>query len=227
MRLSLRAIELCRMKLGKGAFCGFQEMDESILDGISEESAKRDFDELIQNGVISLFEDNVHISPLGQHIFHMMLKPEQYIMVNYAASSACVRIYIRDAYYLCVLEDKTVILEDEYSRYTLELLPRLELVIGSFAYALQRDERYASMEAHDGQQANSDLLIVGKAWNQDREMISELTICGDCHEGNIRCQAADKAGGSDEFECEQSELINRLTGWVFENISEIYQSEVD
>lgn len=226
MRLSLRALELCRTKLNKGFFCGFQEMDESILDGISEESAKRDFDELTRNGVISLFEGNVHISPLGQHIFHMMLEPDQYIMVDYAESSVCVRIYIRDAYYLCVIADKTVISEDEYNRYTLKLLPRLELVIGSFAYALQRNETHASIEDRDDRQASSFIQIIGKAWNQDREIISEFTVCGDCHEGNIRYQVADTTEGLDELECEPSELINKLTGWMFENISAVNESEV-
>lgn len=224
MRLSLRALELCRIKLNKGIFCGFQEVNTSILDGISEESARRDFDELTRNGVISLSDGNVHISPLGQHIFHMMLEPEQYIMVNYIGNCVCVRIYIRDAYYLCVMEDKAVTSEDDYSRYTLELLPKLELVVGSFVYALERDETRTLAQANDSRSAESGICIIGKAWNQNREMSSKLTIFGDYHGKNIRYQAAESL---DEIECEPSELINKLTGWMFENISATIQSEVD
>lgn len=223
MRLSLRALELCRTKLNKGVFCGFQEVDTSILDGISEESSRRDFDELTRNGVISLSDGNVLISPLGQHIFHMMLEPEQYIMVDYMGNCECVRIYIRDAYYLCVMEDKSVTSEDDYSRYTLELLPRLELVVGSFVYALQQDEMRTLTQTNDSRPTDPGIRIIGKAWNQNKEVSSKLTIFGNYKGKNIRYQSTE---GLDEIECEPSELINKLTGWMLENISATIQSEV-
>lgn len=224
MRLSSRAIELCRTKLGKGDLCGLQE--GPALDGISEESARQLLEELTRDGTILLSEDGVRISPLGQHIFRMMLEPEQYIMVDRTAGSARVRIYIRDAYYLCVVEDKTVTSEDDHGRYTLRLLPRLELVVGSFAYVLQHDGTHAPEEAQDGQQAGPDILVVGKAWDRDRASAAELTIRGDFHGEDIRCQAAEGSGDPEEFECGPSELVNRITGWMFKNFSAADQSEV-
>lgn len=46
MRLSLRAIALCERKFGKGIFCGFEQINRSVLDDISEENVRQDFDEL-------------------------------------------------------------------------------------------------------------------------------------------------------------------------------------
>ena len=62
-------------------------------------------------------------------------------------------------------EDKTVVSEDDYNRYLLKLLPRPELVVGSFACALQPDETYVSIKVRDSRQANPEILIIGKSWN--------------------------------------------------------------
>lgn len=222
MRLSLRALKLCRAKLGKGSFHGFQEADAPILDEISEESARQDFEEMTQSGVVELSDGNVRISPLGQHIFHMLLDPDQYIMIDYEESSVRVRVYIRDVYYLCVLEDKTVQSEDGYGRFIFRLVPLLEHVIGSFAYAFQREE--TALEPSED--ADPAFQITGKAWNRGREVISELAIHGCCREEHISCRETETAEGAREFKCEQYELINRLTKWMLENLSVIVESEV-
>lgn len=229
MRLSLRAIELCRIKFGKGVFVGFESIDESILSGISEVDARRDFDELTQNGIIDFIDDDIHISALGQHIFNMMLEPEQYIMLDNTADNICARIYIRNTYYLCVLEDKKVKSNDVYDRYIFELLPRLDLLVGSFAYVLHRNKKHMSV-ADGNRQVEQDIRIVGKAWNKDRKIISEIMICGKYHMDAIQYQMVEQIDGVEtkvkELESETSELVNKLTKWMFEKISAINENEV-
>ena len=36
MRLSLRALEICRVKYGKGIFCGMEPVEESYFDELAE-----------------------------------------------------------------------------------------------------------------------------------------------------------------------------------------------
>ena len=222
MRLSLRAIQLCQMKFGKGRFYGFEQMDEADLEHISEEDAKQDFNELIQNGIIDTSNDSIHISALGQHIFNMMLEPEQYIILDNKASNVCIRVYIRNTYYLCIIENKKVKTDYDYDRYILELLPTLELVIGAFTYALQDN---------DVKQTQQDIRIEGKAWKKDRKNCSEIEICGKYENekiyGQIVEQKEDAENRKSEFESEISELINQLTVWMFGNILAMNEKEGD
>lgn len=77
-------------EIWEGEFCGFEQNEESVLDTMPQEVTSRDFDELTQNGIIDITDGNIHISALGQHIFYMMLEPEQYIMLDNEADSKCV-----------------------------------------------------------------------------------------------------------------------------------------
>lgn len=230
MKLSLKAIELCRMKYDKGIFCGFEWVDNSILCNISEAESRLYFDELLQNKIIDFSDDNMHISALGQHIFNMMLKPEQYIILDNIVEGKCVRIYIRNAYYLCIIEDRTLKSDDGYNSYTFKLLPRFEFVVGSFVYALHHNEKNLSVRINDDKQAEQDIKIVGRAWNKNREFLSEISMYANYYEENIHCQMVKEVEGLerklDEFENETSELINKLTIWVLKQISTINEGEV-
>lgn len=221
MRLSLKAIELCRTKLGKGAFCGFEQKEDAVSDTLSQEELSRDFDELTQNGIIDITDGNIHFSALGQHIFNMMLLPEQYIMLYNAADNKCVRIYIRNTYYLCVIEEKN-------EKLIFKLLPKLDLVVGAFVHALHRKDNHVPFEK-DNNHIGKDLLITGKAWNKERNEISIITIQGNYENGAIHYQMVEEAGGvvstAGNFETETSELVNMLTKWMFDKISAINKSE--
>lgn len=157
----------------------------------------------------------------------MMLAPEQYIMLNNEIDSICVRIYIRNTYYLCVIEDKKIKSDVEYARYTLDLLPRLELVIGSFVYALHRNECCEVVKYDDGKY---DIHIIGKAWNKEGEIISEIAIEGNYHNKDIYYKMIEHVEGFDckveESEIDASEFINKITKWMFEKFSVIYENEV-
>jgi len=220
MRLSLRALEICRVKYGKGIFCGMELVEESYFDELAEADIRKDYDILLQNEMIENATGTIRISALGQHILGMLVAPEQYIMINNVADSVCVRVYIKNAYYLCVLEDKKVEAYDEYDRYIVELLPNLDLVVGSFVHAIHREEA-ASLMVDDGQ---NPLEIVGKAWNKDGEVCSEITISGEYFEEGIHCQMLKPV--KEEFDCESYRLINKITEWVLKNIAATYESEV-
>lgn len=223
MELSSKAIELCRKKMRKGTFCGFEQMSEATLEHISEEEASKVFDELRESGVIDLVDGNIHISALGQHIFHMMLQPDQYIMIDNLVEDICARIYIRNTYYLCVMRDSKVAAESEYEGYRVDLLPTLEPVIGAFVYAMYGMESQAPSVINKEKKAGMDIRIVGKAWDKERNIISEIEIEGKYHRENICYQKIEMQEGlrceQEESECEPHELVNTLTKWMFVEIS--------
>lgn len=220
MRLSLRALELCCTKFGKGSFYGFEQTGESALNGITEEDAAKDFDELLQNGIISVMGDDIHISALGHHIFNMMITPEQCIILDNETIGICVRIYIRNAYYLCVMENKNIESTDSYDRYIFDLLPRLDMIVGAFVYILHNTKN----------SEKQNVRIIGKAWDEERNVISEFTAEDViCQSGTACCNIDEESNGTkketEKFEDEVSALINKLTMWMFGNISAIYEKE--
>ena len=220
MKLSKKAIELCRMKLGNRGICGFEYMQDISLYDISEESAKRDFYKLMESGMIDCSGDKIHISALGQHIFNMMSEPEQYVMLENTVNCICARLYIRNCYYLCVIEDKKIESDEEYDKYTFELLPRLDLVVGLFAYVLHHDENTETLDSKDGRQVLQDIRIIGKAWDKGRKIISENELCGNYHNEEIHYKIKDEINGNVEvMKSDTCELINKLTGWMFEKIA--------
>lgn len=226
MRLSLRALELCRVKFGKGYFCGFEQPDETLLDGLTEESVRQDFEELSQNEMLAFTDGGVHISALGQHILNMMLSPEQYIMLDNEAVGLRVRFYFRNTYYLCVIEDKSVTSDDSYERYTLQLLPRLEQVIGSFVYALLPNR---TLEQREDEITGQAVWGVCRAWDKERTLVAERTIWGNWHGENIQYEVVESVNGVEgqpqTADSDVSEFTNQLTRWLFLQLSAAYQRE--
>ena len=107
MKLSLRTIELCRMKFGKGIFKGFELNPVYNISSLSEEDVQKDFDILLNNEILEV-NDRVQIIALGQHIFNMMVAPEQFIYIDNEIKKIHTRVYLKIAFYLCVIEDKKI-----------------------------------------------------------------------------------------------------------------------
>lgn len=192
MKLSGNALQLCNMKFGKGVFYGFEKINVFEAGILSEKEAREVFDELLENGLIDLSTEDVHISALGQHICNMLCEPEQYIYLENKNNRKSVKIYIRNTYYLSIIEDLD---SGEKRKYQMELLPRLELVTSAFVYALYQKENTKD---------KADIKVMGWAWNRNRKCVSEILIV----EQII----------SDEI----PERINRLTNWMIQNLANRY-----
>lgn len=213
MKLSLSTIALCRMKYGKGLFYGFEQLKENIFDELSEVEMRKDFEQLTKEGMIGLYSDDIHITALGQHIFNMMLEPEQYILLKNEINEICIRMYIRNVYYLCVIQDSKLKKEEEY---ILKLLPRLELVSGSFTYVLYPNEKENVIpDKFDSE----NIVILRKTWDKNRKISSEIKILGRyCKEGIF--YRIMKNGEESVKKSEISDLINVLVKWTFKPIQE-------
>lgn len=222
MRLSLKTIEICRRKYGKGDFYGFDQMNEFLLEDLVQEDVESDFEELLQNGILEVSEDEIHFNALGHHIFNMMITPEQYIVIENGAKKMSIRIYVRNAYYLCVIEDQNIRDYDDYNKYKVKLLPDLNLVVGAFVHGLNVNGT-STME-------NNDISIRGKAWNKGREVHAEMEINGYYDQETVCYQRKEIENGltkcQEEAESDVSELVNALTKWLFDKIAVINESEV-
>lgn len=222
MKLSARAFELCRIKMGKREVCGFEQLDDTVPDSLSE--AEKILDELFQNEMLDTVNGDIHISALGQHFLHMMCEPEQYIMIDNTIDERCIRIYLRNTYYLCVLEDNKMNSERKESEYILELLPTFDLVVGAVAYGLHRDNNSVLIK-QEKQKCCSDVhfRIICKAWNEDREVYKEMDMYG-TYVGNYINYRIDK--DMEEYKSDVCVMINKVTGWMLDEISEKYKNEV-
>jgi len=162
MNLSWRAMTLCAQRTGIGPLCGFEETDGAAADGLTQEEAEQVLGGLMDSGMMDLSGDEVRVSDLGYHLLHMMNTPEICVRLEREDGDRRVRFYERNTYYLCVIEDLRETSADSYERFRLELLPKLELVVGAFAYALQSGE--------------GEIRISGQAWNRERECVSEYRV---------------------------------------------------
>ncbi len=194
MKLSKRAIALCRMKYGKGELTGFEDIDNSILDDLTESEEESVIKELAEANFLASTEGNIHLGPLAHHLLNMMIMPEQHIRIDNDSDGIAVSIYIRNTYYLCVIEDKKNENAGDPAKYTLDLLPVLDLIVGAFAYAV-------------GSNKDSDIgksiKMEGRAWDKDRSIISEISL----------------PDGKNEHS-DISSTINTLTMWMLHNLAE-------
>ena len=201
MNLSQRAIALCTIKYGKGELTGFENIDENILNNLTEEEEERVIKELAEAEFLESTEDVIHLGALAHHLLNMMIDPELYIRIDNDLNGAAVTVYIRNAYYLCVIEDKNITRADDSAKYTIDLLPRLDLVVGAFTYALG-----STGDDLEGKDINDCLKITGTAWDKERTMVSELIL-----------------PDSNSAENDISNLINTATMWMLENIAATVQ----
>ena len=230
MELSLAAINLCASKFGKGKPCGFETTEERTTETMSEAETERIFDELVQNEMIVLSEDGIHISALGQHILNMMISPDQFIVLDNEILQVNVKIYIKNTYYLCAVEDKAASIANQSSIITIELLPGLREVVSSFAYALYlENENESSADEREEWQIDYDICAIAKAWDRDRIPTSEIVMTGEYNDASLRYQVVEEHGGirsvSDGLNCEVSDFVNFLTKWMFARLSETMERE--
>ena len=225
MNLSLRTIRLCERKFGKGGFWGFDPAEEADFDALTQEDAGEELDTLLEGGLAELVNDEIRFSALGHHIFNMMTRPEQFLCLSNEADRICVRIYIRNAYYLFLGEDRMVAAHEDRGRFTLELLPNLDQVIGSFVYALRRKH------SADGEAASStpEFTVEGRDFDSEGVVLSELTVFGR-YEGDDVSMSLKKTDETEaavfrEADCDISALINSVTSWLFERFAKSYERE--
>ena len=235
MELSLGAIAICSRKYGKGPLCGFSTNIEGDADAVTSEAMQRIYDELVANELIVLSEEEVHISALGQHILNMMISPELLVMLENRVRKVNLKIYIRNAYYLCILEQGNSTNPAAERKIRLELLPGLKEVVSAFAYALYREpENKADRDrqapaVNTEQKSDYDISVAEKAWDKDRLFFSEVVMYGVYDGEEIHYQAAEDLRGRKTktagLKCTISEFVNNITRWVFERLSENIREE--
>jgi len=216
MDLTLKVMELCKNKFGKGNFYGFDFGNNDLSVSLSQEELQTVFDALVENELVDNSDEGVHFTPLAHHIFNMMVNPEQVVIITNHVSNMITRIYFRNTYYLYVMENK----EDESVK--LELLPMLDQVVGAFVYALNLENKKTN------EQYINDFEIEGKSWKENREIASELAICGNYQLEKVIYQISLTKGNKnkkEEREEELSNLINSITYWLFNAVSDQYKGE--
>lgn len=224
MKLSFNAIQICKNKYGCGELYGIENNNFSTSRYESPEDTANVFEELTQSDLIDLQNETVQISFLGQHILNMMINPEIFFMIDNNWLSVNVRIYIKNAFYLCVVENKLITSETDSERFIIELLPGFDQVIGAFVYSLYNKdtENSEEIELYDSNynpDLESDFRITGLSNN------SELRICGNIKSNSI-CYQITETTNKDSAETtiaetDLSSLVNKLSGWMFNKLSEI------
>ena len=235
MELSLGAIAICSRKYGKGPLCGFGTNIEGDVDTITAEAMQRIYDELVANELIVLSEEEVHVSALGQHILNMMISPELFVMLENRIRKVNLKIYIRNAYYLCILEQGNDTDPAAESKIRLELLPGLKEVVSAFAYALYRepesiaDRNRQAPAVNTEQKSGCDISVAEKAWDKNRLLFSEAVMYGVYDGEEIHYEAAEDMRGRKTktagLKCTVSEFVNSITRWVFDRLSENMREE--
>ena len=215
MELSVKTIEILTAKYGKGQLCGFE--NSTAPETFSEGEAEQAYDELTGNELIDLSEEGAHISALGHHILNMMREPEQFIRIDNDALQLDMKLYFRDAYYLCVLENKK-----EPGRLTVDLLPGLKQVVSAFVYAL-----YADKEQAAGLDEGS-VRVTCQSWDSSRTPAAEMKTDGVYHNGKILYRSEAVSEGrkeSGKTESTVPDFVNGLTEWLFARFRETMAQE--
>ena len=244
MKLSLNAIEICKNKFGKGELRGFDLSGGADKNEMSRSAAYAVFDELDEAGMLVMADGELHISALGQHILNMMLTPELFLVLDSGLKEVCVRVYIRDAYYLCVLENKAITSDTNAERFTLELVPGFEQVVGAFVYALYKKDSGSSAEhsaeesrssaqddgsnAEDGNNSAQDSAAPEEEAETPEPQTAEFRITGT--DGKVSLDISGTTDGkayrfcmsdadNNITECDVCAMVNTVTEWMFDRLS--------
>lgn len=221
MRFSLNAMELCKNKLGRKHICGLDESAGMDWDTISEQILERNYKELLQNEILDVESEQMRINALGQFIFRMMEEPEQYIEINNPEESICIRVFIYDIYYLCMIENTRVTNGDDFNRFQIELLPNLELVVGAFTYGLKQESNKNRNDM--GKTPRKRFTVRAVYYNQSHCLAKEMRLNGSLGENDAEYDvfiSSEKENKVREHrEAEVSELINELTIWMLQNFA--------
>lgn len=225
MKFSERVISICKMKMGKGEFIGFEDIDNSLVDNISPKDAVTDFNSMLENEIITYEDDDIHLSALGQHICNMLISPEIYINIDNVLDEVGMKLYIRNAYYLCVLEYQDEISPDGCHYYNFELLPALDMMVSAFVHTLYKKNRPVSPDFNT---AVPDFNIYGKAYNESREIFADMMIKGNYHDASMVTYKFFDMTNEEvtEIKDQVSALINQITMWTFDQLKKNTKKEV-
>lgn len=232
MRLSYTAIELCAIKYGKGQPLGFETLGDVVTETFSEQDAERLYDELTQSEMVSLSEEDAHLSALGRYVIGMMTQPDMFISLNNELLGVVIRIYVRDVYYLCTIEHKVEQQKGNWGQVMVEPLPDLKLVVSAFAYALHWESASGSATKEtSARNGDYDVHITAISFDDEGASTTKVEVYGVYQDGSIHCRTSEicksKRMDSDEQSYEVSDLINKLTRWVFDMLSETMESAGD
>lgn len=203
MNLSQRAIALCRMKYGKGELLGFENVNYDILNNLTEEDEEAVIRELAEAELLESTDEIIHLGALAHHMLNMMIEPEQLIRIDNDKDDVAVSVYIRNTFYLCVIDNKKLTHTGDPQKYTIELLPRVDLIVGAFTYALGKDNE------NDPKSDCRGLKIAGTAWDKDRNITAEISLTGE----------------EDDFS-DISSVINTITMWMLDNLAAAVQPDI-
>ncbi|MBR6477205.1 MAG: hypothetical protein IKS85_02040 [Lachnospiraceae bacterium] len=221
MKISETGLAVCCKKRGKKKLLGFEDFEGFDLGAITEEKAGRVFGELMDCKLIDMDDKGIQVNPLGKHVVRMMTEPDVFITLMNETSQRKVRVYLRNTYYLCVLEDMGE--SQGEKEYTVDYLPDLKLVIGSFIHALKQGTEIREIKD------SWDFQVSGKGLDKEGKAFSELTLYGD-YEGDLVAYQLQKMGEEEEQEegkKELSSVVNMITTWMFDMISKTDKSEVE
>jgi hypothetical protein len=223
MKLSYKALRTLSDKYGDGNLIGFEILKDNAALKAKKEDSESLFNELIQSESIISENDKIQISALGQHVLDMMIDPEILVSIKNNRLNKHLRFYVKDAYYLCVLDDELQKdLNDRVLR--LEPVPTLREMVSAFAYTL-------AYEAGDNEEdcGNNDICILARAWGNDGEISNEYSIDGQYNHKNVNYDLVKQSNGDATIErmenCGIADFINMLTRWVLDNLSEMIERE--
>jgi hypothetical protein len=219
MQLSYTALEICRQRLGIKKLLGFEETGKASAEEITEEAAERIYEELLREAWIVPEGEAFRVTPLGQHIMHMLGEPEQFLILENPARRLTTRIYLRNGYYLCVLHERRGEESGAAEQLLIKLLPGFDQVVGAFAYTL----------APGGD--TEELHITGGALDEKGTITSAVDIRGSRRGESLCCESAEGADGiriaAEDAEMEVSALVNRLTAWLLDRVAETLARKED
>ena len=218
MELSYEAIDFCRKKYDNGSFWDMEDMITDEDEDLSPESYVHIFDDLWKNQLISTIDDEIHISALGHHILNMIIRPEIYIRIDNNIKNSRSRIYLKNTYYLLVLERET-----DSHQVIVELLPDLKYLVGAIISAIDKKDEIVSAASCDDGSADSDIKVYGNRLNMDRCILDRLEINGNYHDTRIDFQVVDPAEGNSldrQVGSDQISFINLITKWILKQLAD-------
>lgn len=205
MWLTKNDLILCATARGAGILQGFDLTLPSDPEAEMESALPR----LIDQGMLEPItggDFELRFSPLGQLMIDLISKPWIWMQIDNQKSGVLRRIYIRDAFYLCV---------DEVSGdLNLLLLPSIPLLIGAYAEALEGIRSPVWQGSPDELQNSTDLVpylqIMG--FRCGKELL--MSVCDDGRSCTI-C-----SGNTDYQVYTEETLTNKLSMWLLQGLKE-------
>lgn len=204
MLLLKKELILCLAARGYDAAPGF--MDEVAPLTQQEQSGIRE--RLIGHKLLEetdTAESGYRFSALGQVILDTVGAPDAWLEVRNEMAAVHRRIYLRDAFYVCMEEDHEMLL--------VSILPSLPLVIGGYASALKGVSGDAPLtEQLQPLWENSQQVIRLRAHCDQQELLMEIA-----DSGVVRTTVA---GAADFSPFTRESCTNTVTMWLLNTLKE-------